>query len=109
MSQRRFKHWAYLNSEGRLEYCEIFPNGQVPIVSMIVSEVDLDGLKFSQASYLIYHEEMTPQQVDQLLTKIADKFQAPKEDVRAQMLKDRIPLRVALTEGSGTDGLALFM
>ena len=100
VAPRRFKHWAYLNEEGKKQFGDVFPKGEVPVVSMI---------PFQEGFYLVYHEEMAPDQVELLLTKIAEKFKASKEDVRIQMKEDRIPLRVILTNGSGTNGFAQFI
>jgi hypothetical protein len=99
MSQRRFKHWIYLNDEGKKLYGEVFPDGIVPVVSLLSSE----------SHYLLYHEELTPEQIDKLLKLLAERFSTTKQDIKNQMLKDRIPLRTSLTCGSGTNGYALFM
>lgn len=103
--KRRFKHWAYLNDKGKEIFGEVFPDGIVPVVCLLSVATAPTG----DAAYLLYHEEMTPEQTDKLLTILAKRFNAPKEDVEAQMLKDRIPLRRTLTNGSGTDGTALFI
>jgi len=41
--KRRFRHWAYLNEKGRKLYGEIFPDGQVPLLSMIPQMAQLGG------------------------------------------------------------------
>ena len=109
MAPRRFRHWAYLNEEGKRIYGDVFPDGTVPVVVMIQSEVKVGLSTSSVEAYLVYHEEMAPDQVELLLSKIADKFKVSKEDVRVQMISDRIPLRRSLTDGSGTDGMAQFL
>lgn len=58
---------------------------------------------------MINHEEMTPEQIDLVLTKLSNKFKAPKEEIKKDMLKFGLPLRRELTNGSGTDQMGLFL
>jgi len=107
MSRRRYKSWAFLNDEGKKLYGAIFPIGSIPIVSIIPQIANLGGK--DEKVYMVLHEEIPDVQIDQLLTLLASKFKASKEDVRAAMLKDRIPIREKYVWGVGTDGLPLFI
>ena len=104
---RRFRFWVYLNAAGMKLWGDVFPDGVVPVVSMIPK---IAVFKEGQARfYLVFHEEMSGDQISGLTKKLAIQFDAPEADVRAQMLKDRIPLREMFTDGAGTDGLPLFV
>jgi hypothetical protein len=105
--KRRFSFSAFLNEEGRKIFGpEIFPYGIVPTTNM---NGYLAGGTMKEDYYLVYHEEMTVEQADRLLEVLADRFKAPKAEVEEQMMEMRIPLRVSLTTGSGTDTLAWFL
>ena len=104
---RRFRFWVYLNAEGMKLWGEVFPDGIVPVVSMIPGTAFFGGQE--EKMYLVFHEEMSEDQISGLTKKLAIQFDAPEADVRAQMLRDRIPLREMFTDGAGTDGLPLFV
>lgn len=104
---RRFKHWIYLNEEGKKLYGSIFNSEDVPVLSMIPMVAEIAG--HPERVYLLYHEELTESQVEQLLVLLAEKFNAPKEAIRHQMFKERLPIREKYTSGSGTNHPGLFM
>jgi len=105
--KRRFRHWAFLNSEGKKVFGDVFPDGLVPVVSMIPGVAVIGGVE--ERIYLVFHEEMSEDQVQLWVKLLASKFGAPEADVMAQMLRVRIPLREKYTDGAGTDGLPLFV
>jgi len=105
--KRRFRHWAFLNSEGKKVFGDVFPDGMVPVVSMIPGVAVIGGVE--ERIYLVFHEEMSEDQISRLVKKLAKFFKAPEVDVMAQMLRVRIPLREKYTDGASTDGVALFV
>ena len=107
MKKRRFRFWAFLNRDGKKVYGDVFPDGLVPVVSMIPGIAVIGGQE--EKVYLVFHEEMSEDQISGLVKKLAKFFRAPEAEVRAQMLKDRIPLREKYTDGAATDGLPLFV
>ncbi len=109
MTEKRWKHWAYLNDEGKKLWGDIFPDGIVPVKVMLASEASLEGQNNIMRVYMISLEELTPEQIENILTKLANKFNAPKEEIRKDMLKSGMPLRVELTNGSGTNQMGLFL
>jgi hypothetical protein len=100
---RRFKHWIFLNEEGKKLYGDIFPDGNIPVLSMIPSMVGIERV------FLIYHEELSNEQIDQVLTLLSRKFGADKELIRHEMLKNRIPIREKYVSSAGTNHLGLFI
>jgi len=104
---RRFKHWIFLNEEGKKLYGDIFPDGQVPVLSMIPTWGSIEGN--AERLYLIYHEEMSNEQIDQMLTLLSRKFGADKELIRQEMLKNCIPIREKYVSSAGTNHPGLFI
>jgi len=104
---RRFKHWIQLNEEGKKLYGEIFPTGEIPVLSMLPTVAGIAGQ--AERVFLIYHEEMSNEQIDQMLTLLSRKFGADKELIRHEMLKNRIPIREKYVSSSGTNHLGLFI
>lgn len=107
--RRKWHHWAYLNDEGKQLWSDVFPDGVVPVMVMIPQSANLEGQKDVMSVYLINESELTPEQIDLILTKLSNKFHAPKEVIKKDMLKSHIPLRRELTNGSGTDQMGLFL
>jgi hypothetical protein len=109
LGDRRFHHWAYLNDEGKKLWGDVFPTGTVPVMVMIPQSATLEGQEQVMSVFLINEEELAPEQIDLILTKLSTKFHAPKEEIKKEMLKSHIPLRRELTNGSGTDQMGLFL
>lgn len=106
----RFHHWAHLNDEGKKIYGSIFPDGIVPVKVMLPCPAKLGGKTTSLLMYKVDLEQLSKEQIERLLELMAKKFQAPKDAIRKQIEKDGfIPLREALTSGSGTDQMGLFI
>ena len=104
---RKFKHWIYLNDEGKKLYVDIFLSGEIPVLSMIPTIGGIEGRP--ERLYLIYHEELSNEQIDQMLTLLSRRFGADKELIRHEMLKNRIPIRAKFVSSSGTDHPGLFI
>lgn len=103
----RFHHWAYLNEEGKELFGQVFPDGEVPVISMIASGATIGGKP--QAIFKVDVKQLSEEQLDTLLEVLSRKFGAPKKLIRKQFEKDGfIPLRASLTNGSGTDHPGFF-
>jgi hypothetical protein len=106
-NKRRFRFFAFLTEEARAVFGpDIFPNGIVPITNIVPCNCGNPELG---DFYLIYHEEMTPLEVERLLHKIAERFKSPVVEVEMQMMEKRIPLRACMVEATGTDTLVWFL
>jgi hypothetical protein len=104
---RKFKHWIWLNEEGKKLYGEIFPTGEVPVLSMIPTVAGIEGQ--AERVFLIFHEELSNEQIDKMLTLLSERFRAPKDVIRQEMLKNRIPIREKYVSSSGTNHPGLFI
>lgn len=104
---RRFEHWIWLNEEGKKLYGEIFPTGEIPVVSMVPTIGGIEGNP--ERLYLIYHEELSDEQIEKMLTFLSEKFKAPKETIKEEMLKNYIPIREKYVSSAGTNHLGLFI
>lgn len=103
------KSWATLNEEGKKEYGNIFPTGEVPIVSIVGVQMKTSAAAEPELAYLIKQEDMTAEQLEKLLTMLSEKFTSPKDDIKAEMEKNRIPIRAKFTNGAGTDNIGMFL
>ena len=106
--KRRFHHWCYLNEEGKKLYGKIFPDGSVPVLSMIPQMASLGENKTPERIYLVYVPELSEEQFNAIVDLVASKFNAPRNAVEADFKKNGIPLRATLTSGAGTDHPGLF-
>jgi len=110
LEKRRFKHWAYLNEEGLRRYGDIFGK-EVPIVSMVPTTCRIEGKP--EQCYMIYHEELTEEQLKKFLAEIAERFHVSPDEVKKHIssghFEDRIPLRERFTNGAGCNHPGLFL
>jgi len=105
--KRRFRHWAFLNSEGKKVFGDVFPDGMVPVVSMIPGVAVVGDQE--EKIYLVCHEELSEVQIARLSQLLAAKFGATDVAVMVELLKNRIPLRAKYTDGVASNALALFV
>jgi len=98
-----------LNVEGKAFFGDIFPDGEVPIQSIMPQHAKLDGVDEIDKVFLVDWKELSVQQQDALLGKISKKFGASKEAILRDILKVGLPLREKLTEGGGIIRLELFL
>jgi hypothetical protein len=102
-----YESWAYLNDEGKKLYGSVFPDGKVPIVSIIGFQAEIEGK--DESVYLIRQEQITPEKLEALLTILAEKFKAPKKAIKEEMEKNRTPIRQKYTTGAGTTNIGMFL
>jgi len=79
----------------------------VPVVSMIPGTAVIGGQE--EKIYLVCHEELSGNQTEKLVKSLAGAFRAPEAAVKAELLKNRIPLRAKYTDGVASNALALFV
>ena len=106
---RRFKHWAYLNEEGKKLYGKIFPKGEIPVVSMIPGLQKLEGINDPQMVYMIFLDELTKEQFDKIVQMFHEIARVPKETIVREIKKMGLPLRDKYVSGAGTNHLGLFI
>lgn len=105
---RKYRTWACLNADGKAFFGDIFPEGEVPIQSIMPQHARLEGVDGIDKVFLVDWKELSTQQQDAILEKISMKFGASKEAILKEILKVGLPLREKLTEGGGTIRLELF-
>lgn len=104
----KFHHWVHLNEEGKKIYGSVFPDGIVPVKLMFPTIAKLGGE--ATKMFKVDLEQLSETQVEQLLTLMSQKFNAPKTAIKQQLDKDGfIPLRENLTSSAGTDQMGLFI
>ena len=107
---RRFKHWAYLNEEGKKFFGEVYPDGIVPVLSMIPMYGPLGSPDSpSQQYFMVYLDELTEEQMEKTLDILTERFMAPREEMRKEFREHGLPLRKSLTNGSGTNHPGFFL
>lgn len=105
---RKYRTWAYLNVEGKAAWGDVFPDGEVPVQSIIAQPATLQGIDKTERVFLVDWKELTAQQQDAILGKISKRTGANKDIILKEVLKVGLPLRGKYTEGCGTSRLELF-
>jgi len=105
---KKYRTWAYLNAEGKSVWGDVFPDGEVPIQSIIAQPATLEGVDRVERIFLVDWKELTAQQQNAVLEKISKRSGASKGTVLRDILKVGLPLRAKYTEGCGTSRLELF-
>lgn len=106
---RKYRTWAYLNAEGKAVWGDIFPDGEVPVQSIIAKNATLEGIDKPERVFLVDWKELTVQQQDAVLEKLSKRSGARKDVILKDVLKIGLPLREKYTEGCGTSRLGLFI
>ena len=106
---RKYRTWAYLNAEGKAVWGDVFPDGEVPVQSIIAQPATLEGIDKTERVFLVDWKELTAQQQNAVLEKLSKRSGARKDVILKDILKIGLPLREKYTEGCGTSRLGLFI
>jgi hypothetical protein len=106
---RKYETGAFLNDEGKKIWGKIFPDGQVPIRSIISQGAYIEGLNQTERVFLVDWPELTAEQQDAILTKLSEKSRAAKDVILKDIQKIGLPLREKYTNGCGTTRVGLFI
>lgn len=106
---RKYKTWAYLNAEGKAVWGDIFPDGEVPVQSIIAQSATLEDIDKTERVFLVDWKELTPQQQDAVLEKLNKRSGASKTVILKDVLKIGLPLREKYADSCGTTRLGLFV
>ena len=106
---RKYKTWASLNVEGKTVWGDVFPDGEVPVQSIISQSATLEGIDKTERVFLIDWKELTVQQQDAVLEKLSKRSGAAKNIILKDILKIGLPLREKYTDSCGTTRLGLFV
>jgi hypothetical protein len=97
-----------LNAEGKAVWGDIFPDGEVPVQSIIAQFATLEGIDKPERVFLVDWKELTAEQQHAVLEKLSKRSGARKDVILKDVLKIGLPLREKYTEGCGTSRLELF-
>ena len=106
---RKYRTWAYLNTEGKVVWGDVFPEGEAPIQSIIAQPASLENINSTARVFLVDWKELTIQQQNAILEKISTRSGATKDVILKEVLKIGLPLREKYAEGCGTSRLGLFL
>jgi hypothetical protein len=79
-------------------FYEIFPNGIAPVRCMVphVGELELPSGTFTpEECYLLDGERLTPEQMEEVVRKVAEIFGARVADVREELMRNGLPIRAS--------------
>jgi hypothetical protein len=102
-------HWVYLNEAGKELYGAIFPDGQIPVVSMIPQWAKLGGSEASSKIYLIRVSDLSSEQFSKIVDSVVKNLNGPRTEIEKDFKEYNIPLREELISGAGTDQMGLFL
>ncbi len=106
---RKYRTWAFLNAEGKKVWGEVFPDGEVPIQSIIAQTATLEGIEKVERVFLVDWKELTAEQQKGILERISRQSGAGKDVILREILKVGLPLREKYIEGCGTSRMGLFI
>jgi len=101
--------WAYLNAEGKQHWGDIFPDGKVPIHSIIEIPAKLKGIRPMQKVYMVDWQKLSTEQQLATLEKLTKLCGTPKAEILQEILKVGLPLREKYTDGCATSRMELFL
>ena len=100
--------WATLNDEGMKWFGEVFPDGYVPIRSIVEEKAILSDKE--QDIYEVEWKLLTCDQQEKLAKILSKLFKRNPTEIKGVIeLAGFLPLRRTLTKGSGTKRLEMFI
>lgn len=105
---RRYETWAYLNDEGKKIWGDIFPNGEVPVRSLLTQQARLEGAG-TERVFLVAWDKLTIQQKNAIVERLSKNGGEPVEFIWKVISQVGLPLREKLTDGAGTTRAGLFI
>jgi len=107
---KNYQDWCHLNEEGFKEYGDVFPDRQVPIISMLPIIFNNPKLENPERAYLLRGTDLTEEQIEKLIERTSQKFEEPnKDEIRTYILANQMPLREKLTSGAGTKRIFMYL
>ena len=106
---RKYRTWAYLNAEGKAVWGDVFPNGEVPVQSIIAQPATLEGIDKIERVFLVDWKALTAQQQEAIPDKLCKRSCVAKDVILKDILNIGLPLREKCTDSCGTSGLGLFI
>lgn len=107
---KNYQDWCYLNEEGIKEHGDVFPDRQVPIISMIPIMFTHPKLENPEKAYLLRGTDLTEDQLDRLIEKVSKNFDEPnKDEIRKYILDNQVPIREKITSGAGTKRVFMYL
>lgn len=73
-------------------FFDLFENGDVPVTSMGPGTAELEGVGHASV-YLMDSARMTPEQVEAVARRVAERFKAPLDEVRLELTEHGLPIR----------------
>ncbi|MCW3984259.1 MAG: hypothetical protein NWE96_09745 [Candidatus Bathyarchaeota archaeon] len=101
--------WAYLNAEGKRHWGDIFPDGKVPIQSIIEIPAKLKGIKPTQKVYMVDWQKLSTEQQLATLQKLTELSGTPKAEILQEIQTVGLPLREKYTDAVATNRMELFL
>jgi hypothetical protein len=98
-----------LNAEGKAVWGDVFPNGEVPVQSIIAQSATLEGVETTERVFLVDWNELTGKQQDAILEKLSKRRGVAREVILKDVLRIGLPLREKYTDSCGTTRLGLFI
>jgi predicted Fe-S protein YdhL (DUF1289 family) len=86
---------ASLNDEGRRIWGYVFPDGEVPVMTMGPQEASVEGLGKMQM-YIVNWNALTDEQKKLIINHLKERFNSSEEVVKAEIQKSGLPLRAEL-------------
>ena len=88
-----YRSWARLNLEGRREWGEVFPDGKVPVQTIVTQKPILEDAKDVESVFTVNWKELTPWQQQAIIEKLSKQNGATKETILNDILRIGLPLR----------------
>jgi len=88
---------AHLTEEGLTIFSDVFPNGYVPLKGLVGGPADLAGLGRVEVQ-IVDVEALSTEQLDKLLNILAERFRAPRDEVKKEILRAGLPIRRTLID-----------
>ena len=92
------KKWAYLNSEGKLRWGDVFSDGYVPIMGLVPIEANLGDMNELDTVYRVDLQDIDEGTREILYSKLANNFASNPNEVKKTLEKQGLAIRASLVD-----------
>jgi len=102
--------YGYLNEQGKMLYGDAFPDGRIPLTSILLESARLGNKPVREEIYRIDLQQMTEEQIDLVIKVVARSTNARTIVVRESFVSlGFIPIRASMVGSVSSTDLHLFV
>lgn len=88
-----YRTWVRLNLEGKREWGDVFPDGKVPVLTIVTQKPILEGANDVESVFTVNWKELNLHQQQTIIEKLSNQTGETKEKTLADILRVGLSFR----------------